>query len=118
MPKLLLDLDTENEAASILERNGLANNDVDQDTPIQELEKTLQESTSDLPLNKALHLLLHVHGHVFDKAVTGITETSSPAELMLKKTECKLYTALFSIQNANSFYSTYCSSHTIYGYLS
>jgi hypothetical protein len=90
MPNLLLDLDAENEASSILERNGLTNTE-DQDTPIQELKKSLQESTSDLPLNKALHLLIHVHAHVFDKAVTSITKASSPAELMIKKTECKLF---------------------------
>lgn len=96
MPQLLLDLDTKNETASILERNGVASRN-EQETPIQELEKSLEESTSDLALNKALHLLLHVHGHVFDKAVTSITQVNSQAELLIKKTECKTFLSLLLV---------------------
>jgi hypothetical protein len=55
---------------------------------MNELEETMKESTSDLPLGKALHLLVNIHGHIFDKAVNTIKEFT-PEELTIKTVESK-----------------------------
>lgn len=80
----ILLVDKENEDALMMERTGLLNSH----EPINELEETIKESVSDLPLGKALHLLVNIHGHIFDKAVNVMRE-SSPAELTLKAIESK-----------------------------
>jgi hypothetical protein len=85
MSKLLID--EENEEALLLERNGLLNNSKISKSA-QEFETAMINSTSDLPLGKALNLLVNVHSHVLDKAISTIQE-SSPNELTLKILECK-----------------------------
>lgn len=52
-----------------------------------ELEKLHKETIPDIPLSKALHLLVNVHGRVFDKAISTIRQ-SSPLELSVKIGEC------------------------------
>ncbi|KAI9470751.1 MAG: hypothetical protein EXX96DRAFT_490804 [Benjaminiella poitrasii] len=96
-------LDQENEAASIIERNGLISSkdetdDSDHFQPIQDLEKTIREYTSDLPLGKAIYLLLNIHGHVFDKAVISIKEATSP-EILIKMSESPTIRAILSIEH-------------------
>lgn len=89
MSILLLD-NEENTASNILERNGLLD---EQDTTsgplVDELKKSIQETTADMPLGKALHLLLNVHGQVFDKAVSSILKSSTAAEIAIKTAECR-----------------------------
>lgn len=58
-----------------------------------ELESTIKESTSDLPLGKALNLLVHIHGHIFDKAINTIRH-ATPAELTVHSIECKIQTTM------------------------
>lgn len=88
MSILLLDTE-ENEPSKILERNVLIHEkDTTIDPFINELGKSIHETTIDLPLGKALHLLLNVHGQVFDKAVASI-QKSTTAELAIKSAECR-----------------------------
>lgn len=56
-----------------------------------ELEIAITDSTSNLPLGKALNLLVHIHSRVFDKAIATIRE-SSPSELTVHIIECKIQT--------------------------
>lgn len=89
MSILLLD-NEENNASKILERNGLIDEkDSAKDPLVDELKKSIQETTADLPLGKALHLLLNVHGQVFDKAVSSIQKCSTAAEIAIKIAECR-----------------------------
>lgn len=76
-------IDQINDDALMLERNGLLKNNTE-----NELETVIKESTSDLPLGKALNLLLNIHSHVFDKAIGTIRE-STQAELTIQAIECK-----------------------------
>lgn len=76
-------IDQVNDDALMLERNGLL-----KDNTESELENVIKESTSDLPLGKALNLLLNIHGHVFDKAISAIRE-STQAKLTVQTIECK-----------------------------
>lgn len=75
--------DQVNDDALMLERNGLIQTKTE-----NELETIIKESTSDLPLGKALNLLLNIHARVFDKAITTVRE-STPAELAIQSIECK-----------------------------
>ncbi|KAI8641797.1 hypothetical protein BD408DRAFT_202394 [Parasitella parasitica] len=98
MSKLLLDND-DNEPSRILERNILINEKNNaRDSFVNEVEKSIHEATTDLSLGKALHLLLHVHGQVFDKAVLSI-QNSTAEELAIKVTESLIVKAIISIQN-------------------
>ncbi|KAG2196055.1 hypothetical protein INT47_008149 [Mucor saturninus] len=63
-----------------------------------ELEAAIKDSTSDLPLGKSLYLLVHVHGHVFDKAMTTIRQ-ATPAELTVHSIESPTVRAILSIEN-------------------
>ncbi|KAI9348898.1 hypothetical protein BD770DRAFT_164236 [Pilaira anomala] len=85
--------DQVNDDALMLERNGLI-----QAKTESELETVIKESTSDLPLGKALNLLLNIHARVFDKAVTTVRE-SAPAELAIQSIESPTIRALISIEN-------------------
>ncbi|CEP13984.1 hypothetical protein [Parasitella parasitica] len=99
MSKLLLDND-ENESFKVFEKNiSIDGKDNTVDSFANELEKSVQEATADLPLGKALHLLLHVHGQVFDKAVLAI-QNSTAEELAIKVVElAPIVKAILSIQN-------------------
>ncbi|KAF1804576.1 hypothetical protein V8B55DRAFT_1499181 [Mucor lusitanicus] len=98
MSILLLD-NEENNASKILERNGLIDEkDSAKDPLVDELKKSIQETTADLPLGKALHLLLNVHGQVFDKAVSSIQKCSTAAEIAIKIAESPTIKAILSIQ--------------------
>ncbi|KAI8078967.1 uncharacterized protein B0P05DRAFT_541886 [Gilbertella persicaria] len=66
--------------------------------PIQELEKAIEDAVSDLPLGKALHLLLNVHRHVFDKAVDTI-QTCDASQLVLAMTDSPTVRAIVSIEH-------------------
>lgn len=84
----LLSLENEDQP-SILERNGLLYKEKEnKNQPLKELEEAIKESTSDLPVGKAIHLLLHVHGQVFDKAIKYLKE-STPNEHVLLMADCK-----------------------------
>jgi hypothetical protein len=88
MSILLLDIEG-SKSTKILESNVLINEkDTKKDPFINELEKSIHETTIDLPLGKALHLLLNVHRQVFDKAATSI-QKSTTAELAIKSSECR-----------------------------
>jgi len=88
MSILLLD-NEENNASNILERNGLMDEkDAAKDPLADELKKSIQETTADMPVGKALHLLLNVHGQVFDKAVSFL-QSSTAAEIVIKAAECR-----------------------------
>lgn len=76
-------IDQVNDDALMLERNGLLKNSTE-----SELETVIKESTSDIPLGKALNLLLNIHSQVFDKAIHTIRE-STQAELTIQAIECK-----------------------------
>ncbi|KAL9548394.1 hypothetical protein MBANPS3_005703 [Mucor bainieri] len=97
----ILQLDTdENNASSILERTGLINeDDTTKDPFVDELKKSIQETTADMPLGKALHLLLNVHGQVFDKAVSSIQKSATAAEIAIRTAESPTIKAVLSIQN-------------------
>ncbi|KAL7313618.1 hypothetical protein PS15m_007342 [Mucor circinelloides] len=98
MSILLLDND-ENNASKILERNGLIDEkDAANDPLADELKKSIQETTADMPLGKALHLLLNVHGQVFDKAVSFL-QSSTAAEIAIKTAESPTIKAILSIKN-------------------
>lgn len=71
----------ENDDSLLLEKNGQSQNE-------NELEVAIKESSSDLPLGKALNLLVHIHSRIFDKAIVTIRE-SLPAELTIHIIECK-----------------------------
>ncbi|GAA5817484.1 hypothetical protein MFLAVUS_011032 [Mucor flavus] len=86
-------IDQVNDDALMLERNGLLKNNTE-----SELETVIKESTSDLPLGKALNLLLNIHSRVFDKAIGTIRE-STQAELTVQAIESPTIRALISIEN-------------------
>ncbi|KAI8076271.1 hypothetical protein BDF21DRAFT_66511 [Thamnidium elegans] len=86
-------IDQVNDDTLMLERNGLL-----KDNTESELETVIKESTSDLPLGKALNLLLNIHGHVFDKAI-GTIRKSTRAELTAQAIESPTIRALISIEN-------------------
>lgn len=86
MSRLLVE-EEDQQDSFIWERSGLVNSSKANDA-ISELESDLKEATADLPLGKALTLLTSIHGHVFDKAVSVIRE-SSPQEITLKFIESK-----------------------------
>lgn len=80
--------DRENEESLIVEKTTILNKDATQEPALHELEKTIHESVSDFPLGKALNLLVNIHGHIFDKAVQ-IVRDSTPTELTVKVIESK-----------------------------
>ncbi|KAI8997391.1 hypothetical protein BDB01DRAFT_34574 [Pilobolus umbonatus] len=69
-----------------------------QQKEVEIFEKALGENVGDLPLGKALHLLLHVHSHVFDNAV-NILQQSDLLELTLRKNDSPAVRALLSLDN-------------------
>ncbi|GAN07701.1 hypothetical protein MAM1_0172d07203 [Mucor ambiguus] len=99
MSNLLLDNEANN-TSKILERSGLIDEeDTKKDPFVDELKKSIQESTADMPLGKALHLLLNVHGQVFERAVSCILKNSTAAEIAIKTAESPTVKAILSIQN-------------------
>ncbi|KAI7905031.1 uncharacterized protein BX663DRAFT_501425 [Cokeromyces recurvatus] len=92
-------LDQENDAATVIKRNGLVcTEDNDLDEPIKKIEKTIEDYTSNLPLGKTIYLLLNVHNHVFEKAVKSIKESTS-TEILIKMSESPTIRAIMSIEN-------------------
>lgn len=81
-------LDRDNEEPLIVEQTKILNKDATHEPALQELENTIHDSVSDFPLGKALNLLVNIHGHIFDKAVQVIRE-STPTELTVKVIESK-----------------------------
>lgn len=109
MSILLLD-NEENTASNILERNGLFDEqDAAKDPLVGELKKSIQETIADMPLGKALHLLLNVHSQVFDKAVSSILKSSTAAEIAIKTAECRY--ALHNMEEWTFIQKMTISSH-------
>lgn len=91
-------LDRDNEEPLIVEQTKILNKDATHEPALQELENTIHDSVSDFPLGKALNLLVNIHGHIFDKAVQIIRE-STPTELTVKAIEMPTVRAIVSIEN-------------------
>ena len=108
MPSLLLDQE-EKQTPSLLQLKTNGKND----SVARELKESIETAVSDLPLGKALHLLLHVHSHVLDKAFETI-RSSDPTHLLIAKADCKRF-----ISSPSLFYlllfsnSTHCPSHFV-----
>lgn len=92
MSQLLFKEEEEDQDSLLLERNNLLKKS-HANQGVSELENAIKESTADLPLGKALNLLVNIHNHIFDKAVSTIRE-STPAELTLKAIESKIQSML------------------------
>ncbi|CAO3634881.1 unnamed protein product [Mucor hiemalis] len=90
--------DRENEESVIVKKTTILNKDATQEPALHELEKTIHKSVSDFPLGKALNLLVNIHGHIFDKAVQ-IVRDSTPTELTMKVIEMPTVRAIVSIEN-------------------
>lgn len=98
----ILSLEKEDKS-SILERHGLLYTEKEnKNKPLQELEEEFKQSTSDLPVGKAIHLILHIHDQVLDKAIQSI-KASSPKEHILLMAECKNFCMTTHAKNTHLF---------------
>ncbi|KAI8350928.1 hypothetical protein EDC96DRAFT_519232 [Choanephora cucurbitarum] len=109
MPSLLLDQE-EKQTPSLLQLETSGKND----SVTRELEESIETAVSDLPLGKALHLLLHVHSHVLDKAFETI-RSSDPAHLLIAKADSPTVRAILSIQHYILHNGINASFHHVYG---
>ncbi|KAI8364563.1 hypothetical protein BD560DRAFT_164355 [Blakeslea trispora] len=105
MPSFLLDQERQTPSLIQLETHS--------DSVSQELKESVETAVGDLPLGKALHLLLHVHNHVFDKAIETIR--SSATHLLMARIDSPTVRAILSIQHYLLHNGIRATFHHVYG---